>query len=226
MSLPINAKYEVPKHKAPPPTRTSLWPALTPGPVGPAAGRPNTPAKNFGEKSEAGRPARPITPGKLMSLKATDGRPLGRGKSHGRNLLMKLAIPVIPVLALAALLGVGCSNEKPKAQPTSALDVAGQRPVANAPAAYQPAANTPSYVPSAQPQPVVVEPVAADPAPAAPAKTAGDKQSYVVQKGDTLFKIAKTQYGDGNKWQKIAAANPGLSPSTLKIGQKIVLPTL
>src|SRR5687767_5027336 len=48
--------------------------------------------------------------------------------------------------------------------------------------------------------------------------------SYTVKKGDTLFSIAKASYGNGNQWQKIAAANPGLSPETLKAGQRIVIP--
>ena len=48
--------------------------------------------------------------------------------------------------------------------------------------------------------------------------------SYVVKKGDTLFGIAKTAYGNGNQWQRIASANPGLSPGTLKAGQTITLP--
>ena len=48
--------------------------------------------------------------------------------------------------------------------------------------------------------------------------------SYTVQKGDTLWKIATTSYGDGKQWQKIASANPGLSPSTLKVGQTILIP--
>ena len=48
--------------------------------------------------------------------------------------------------------------------------------------------------------------------------------SYQVKKGDTLFSIAKATYGNGNQWQRIASANPGLAPNTLKAGQTIVLP--
>ena len=60
-------------------------------------------------------------------------------------------------------------------------------------------------------------------AAAAPAPAAGGK-SYTVKKGDTLFSIAKEVYGNGNQWQRLTAANPGLSPSTLKVGQKIAIP--
>jgi 5'-nucleotidase len=49
-------------------------------------------------------------------------------------------------------------------------------------------------------------------------------RSYQVQKGDTLFRIAHTHYGNGNQWSRIASANPGLSPATLKAGTTIVVP--
>lgn len=48
--------------------------------------------------------------------------------------------------------------------------------------------------------------------------------NYTVKKGDTLYSIAKSRYGQGNQWQRIAAANPGLEPSKLKVGQTIVIP--
>lgn len=63
--------------------------------------------------------------------------------------------------------------------------------------------------------------------PAAPAATpapAGGARQYRVQKGDTLFRIAKTHYGNGNQWQQIASANPGLTPASLKAGATIVVP--
>jgi nucleoid-associated protein YgaU len=82
----------------------------------------------------------------------------------------------------------------------------------------------------AAPVPAAPEPVWAEPAPAvsetpvaaAPASTGGG--SYTVKKGDTLFSIAKQSYGSGKDWQRIVAANPGLSPSTLKAGKTIVIP--
>lgn len=48
--------------------------------------------------------------------------------------------------------------------------------------------------------------------------------SYKVKKGDTLYAIAKAQYGDGKKWERIAAANPGLTPGTLRAGQTLTIP--
>jgi 5'-nucleotidase len=126
------------------------------------------------------------------------------------------------VLISLGLIAVGCANNK-KAIPTNEsvteLNVAPVAPreggYAAAPVAPAPAA-APIYV-----EPAVTQtPVAAAPA-AAPA--AGGS-SYTVKKGDTLFSIAKGAYGNGNQWQRIAQANPGLSPTTLKAGKTIVLP--
>lgn len=69
-------------------------------------------------------------------------------------------------------------------------------------------------------------------APAAPAPTvtqtpsapAGAGKQYKVQKGDTLFRIAHVHYGNGNRWQQIASANPGLTPARLQAGSTIVVP--
>ncbi len=53
---------------------------------------------------------------------------------------------------------------------------------------------------------------------------AGDGSDYVVKKGDTLPVIAEHELGDRNAWKKILAANPGLEPTKLRVGQKIKLP--
>ena len=55
----------------------------------------------------------------------------------------------------------------------------------------------------------------------APAQQAN---SYKVKKGDTLYHIAKAEYGDGKKWTVIASANPGISPQSLKAGQMLRIP--
>ena len=47
---------------------------------------------------------------------------------------------------------------------------------------------------------------------------------YVVKKGDTLWKIATKVYGNGQRHRDILAANPGLQPTKMKVGQKLVLP--
>lgn len=67
--------------------------------------------------------------------------------------------------------------------------------------------------------------LAAQPAPYVSAgfATAGGR-SYTVQRGDTLWSIAARNYNDGHKWRDIQAANPGLQPNKLRVGQQILLP--
>jgi nucleoid-associated protein YgaU len=62
---------------------------------------------------------------------------------------------------------------------------------------------------------------------AAPADPAAAR-TYEVQKGDSLWKIAKHVYGDGNKWKAIAEANAELipNPDLIKPGQVLVIPPL
>lgn len=52
----------------------------------------------------------------------------------------------------------------------------------------------------------------------------GPQESYRVQRGDTLYAIARTALGDSRRWPEIASANPGLTPRTLRAGMTIVLP--
>ncbi|MCU0620589.1 MAG: LysM peptidoglycan-binding domain-containing protein [Gemmatimonadales bacterium] len=53
-------------------------------------------------------------------------------------------------------------------------------------------------------------------------------RTYEVQKGDSLWKIAKHAYGDGNKWKLIAEANKDVipNPDLIKPGQVLTLPAL
>lgn len=47
---------------------------------------------------------------------------------------------------------------------------------------------------------------------------------YVVRDGDSLWKIAARELGDGERWQEIVALNPKLNPNLLKAGQSLALP--
>jgi LysM repeat protein len=52
-------------------------------------------------------------------------------------------------------------------------------------------------------------------------------QTYTVKKGDTLWKIAKMFYGEGNKWPTIYEANRkviGSNPNLIRPGQVLVIP--
>jgi 5'-nucleotidase / UDP-sugar diphosphatase len=121
---------------------------------------------------------------------------------------MKWTFASLLVLSLAV---VGCQNDKQSATQNAALTPTPMTDI------------TPAVAPA--PAPVAQQSAAAEPqaAPAAAQQSAvGGK--YTVKKGDTLWKIAAANYGNGNQWQKITAANPGLSAETLKAGQTIVLP--
>ena len=52
-------------------------------------------------------------------------------------------------------------------------------------------------------------------------------QSYVVQEGDTLWKIAARQLGEGRRYKEIAAMNPGLlnDENTLAVGTQLIIPS-
>lgn len=120
-----------------------------------------------------------------------------------------VALTFFIVLGLVA---VGCENGKKSAS-------AGNSGVLDVPA-------TPANIPPATPvasQPISDTQTVAYNAPAPSAPVASQK-TYTVKKGDTLFAIAKNNYGTGRDWQKIVAANPGLEPSKLKVGQQIVIP--
>ena len=67
----------------------------------------------------------------------------------------------------------------------------------------------------------------ASPAPvieAAPAPVATEAKTHTVANGELLGDIALKYYGNSKAWKKIAAANPGLDPKHLKVGQKLVIP--
>ncbi len=49
---------------------------------------------------------------------------------------------------------------------------------------------------------------------------------YEVVKGDNLWKIAQNKYNNGYVWSDIAKANNLKNPSSIEVGQKLVLPKI
>jgi nucleoid-associated protein YgaU len=133
---------------------------------------------------------------------------------------VKVALASIAIVML--MVATGCQNGKKSATNPSVMPL-NQPP---APVAYAP----PSPVPAPPAQPVVYDApptpavTAAPAAPEAAAAPAAGGKKYKVQKGDTLYSLAKSHYGSGKQFTKIVAANPGLSPETLKAGQTITIP--
>jgi 5'-nucleotidase / UDP-sugar diphosphatase len=116
----------------------------------------------------------------------------------------------IPAIVVCLLIGAGCQEQQGSKPMTdsAALDV------------------TPAAGPVAYSAPAPVQTMAPDPALSSGGSAAGaaSANTYTIQKGDTLWKIATAKYGNGKKWHEIADANPGLSPSDLRVGQTISLP--
>jgi len=75
-------------------------------------------------------------------------------------------------------------------------------------------------------------PVAQNTVPAATAGTTGDdgemgtEKVHVIAANETLGEISKQYYNTYRYWKKIVAANPGLDPNALKVGQKITIPAI
>jgi len=98
---------------------------------------------------------------------------------------------LVTVLAVGA---IGCAQKKEEELP--AID----------PAELEAAAPPPEPRPAFTGTPAVeIEtPVAPPPVPATPV---GGGTTYTMQKGDTLYSLARRFYGDGKLWTKIADAN-------------------
>jgi len=57
-----------------------------------------------------------------------------------------------------------------------------------------------------------------------PRDTSAGGNTYTIAQGDTLYGIAMKHYGDARGAQIIEAANPGLNPKALRVGDKIIMP--
>jgi len=75
------------------------------------------------------------------------------------------------------------------------------------------------------PAPSATTPPAAPASPATPA-AAQAPRTYIMQRGDTLYSLAKRFYGDGKLWTKIADANRDKvrDVTAIPVGTVLVIP--
>jgi nucleoid-associated protein YgaU len=60
----------------------------------------------------------------------------------------------------------------------------------------------------------------------APVVGAAGERMHLIKSGDQLWKVAEMYYGSGKHWQLIVSANPGLNPTSMRIGKTIKIPPL
>lgn len=134
-------------------------------------------------------------------------------------------------LALTLTLQVGCQKEPAHDVEMSPDHAIAPPPPIDSPPRLdevRPLVDTPDEptaadVPKARPLTRVEAPLAVDPPVASP-PVGEAMESYTIQPGDTLWKIAKTKLDNGKRWKDIAKANPGLEPTKLRPGQVILIP--
>jgi len=99
---------------------------------------------------------------------------------------------LVTVLAVGA---IGCAQKKEEELP--AID----------PAELEAAAPPPEPMPAVTGTPAVEVETPTPQPPPTTAKPIGGGTSYTIQKGDTLYSLARRFYGDGKLWTRIADAN-------------------
>ncbi len=129
-----------------------------------------------------------------------------QSKRRSRMKLGVLCVLVIGAVGLTAILIQGCKREQTESQNQPPVDT-------NTVAAVD--TNPPPMVASNPPVPP--QPVAPQPPPV----VENPGTEYVVVSHDTLAKIAKK---NGITLKALEAANPGVNPSKLKVGQKLTIP--
>ncbi len=118
------------------------------------------------------------------------------------------SLPARPSEAIQELARLKAENKELRTMLDSSREEVARLNAAEQERAYQPAAT--AYV--EPPKPAPPQPAAAD--------------SYVVQSGDTLSRIAAKVYGDPNKWNVLFEANKHTlaRPESVRVGQTLVVP--
>ena len=142
-----------------------------------------------------------------------------------------------PATATGAVVGASAA-QSPSSTSMGAAPTVGQTgTVSSAPtsSSQSPSATSPSSAPTGAVVPnvkFVPSTSSTSSTPATPTTTATKTSVastsaaivHVVVEGDTLTSIAKQYWGTSQGWENIVKANPGLTPTNLKIGAKLNIP--
>jgi LysM repeat protein len=161
-----------------------------------------------------------------------------KGKSHVR--ITVFAILAIHFVLLGVLLIAGCNKKSasetdladnpvppvatpttPEQWPTPAPPPTGAADIPPVPPPVPPAVQTQATAPVITPSPIQSTPEPTAIAPNPIVEPVAGLVEHTITKGETLATIGK-KYGVGYK--AIEAANPGINPTRLKIGDKIKIP--
>ena len=137
-----------------------------------------------------------------------------QNKRRSRMKLGVFCVIAVSVTGLMAMLIQGCKREQPAETADNTLMADTNTTAADT--------NTPSYTTSNSMSAMPPMATSAPPVNATPPVVETTTTEYVVVKGDTLGKIAKK---NNVSLKALEAANPGVVPTKLKVGQKLSLPT-
>jgi 5'-nucleotidase len=139
-----------------------------------------------------------------------------------RVMVLIAILAILPLLIVVAYYGPGVYHRLTQSVPSAAEKLAG-RPDATRPppSAAPPAPGLPAPPvegPTRPPDDVRGEVVQK------PFVDERNNNTVIVRSGDTLFDLVVKRYGDSTYMNEVLVANPGLAPSRLRVGQRIVLP--
>jgi LysM repeat protein len=170
----------------------------------------NLPRENFAAKQSKPPRRKDANRAKKMNNPnpfVPQGSVLEQNKRRSRMKLAVFCVLAVSVCGLTAMLIQGCKREQ-SAETVPPVDT--NNFVADT--------NLPPVSTNLPPVSTNLPPVVAPVVPVAPEAVGTE---YVIIKGDTLAKIAKK---NGVTLKALEAANPGVVPTKLKVGQKLTLP--
>jgi LysM repeat protein len=142
-----------------------------------------------------------------------------QSRRRSRLKLAVFCVLAVSVTGLTAMLIQGCKRTVPDSEVPPPIDTNTTSVVDTNFPPFGEMSNTTAVLPPVTSNAPAVLPPLAPIEPVAPVAPAGSE--YAVVKGDTLAGIAKAH---GVTLNAIEAANPGVVPTKLKIGQKLVIP--